>query len=86
VELLGGASGAYATGSARRCGVQLSSAHQTKWRRSSEALGLTIRAIRGAIFLSLWVPLARLMASLDQFLGQATTFGASFVASQVARA
>jgi SAM-dependent methyltransferase len=47
--------------------------------------GLTIHAIRGAIFFPPWVPLDRLMAPFDLSLGRATRFGAAFVAIQATR-
>ena len=65
----------------------------TSWRtarfRTSKELattirrtGLTVGAIRGAIFFPPWAALARLMAPVDLSLGQATTLGAAFVAVQ----
>ena len=47
--------------------------------------GLTVGAIRGAIFFPPWVALARLMASFDLSLGQVTTLGAAFVAVQATK-
>ena len=47
--------------------------------------GLTVGAIRGAIFFPPWAALARLMASFDLSLGQVTTLGAAFVAVQATK-
>ena len=49
------------------------------------SVGLTIHAIRGAIFFPPWAPLARLMAPLDLSFGRAMTIGAAFVAIQATR-
>ena len=47
--------------------------------------GLTIGAIRGAIFFPPSAPLARMMASFDLSLGRTTTLGAAFVAVQATK-
>ncbi len=47
--------------------------------------GLTIHAIRGAVFFPPWAPVARLMAPFDLSLGRAMTFGAAFVAIQATK-
>lgn len=44
------------------------------------SVGLTVHAIRGAIFFPPWAPMARLMAPFDLTLGRTMTFGAAFVA------
>jgi ubiquinone/menaquinone biosynthesis C-methylase UbiE len=50
-----------------------------------KSVGLTIHAIRGAIFFPPWAPLARLMARFDLPLGRAMTVGAAFVAVQATK-
>ena len=68
----------------------------TLWRaarfRTAEELavtirnaGLTVGAIRGAVFFPPWAALARLMTSFDLSLGQVTTLGAAFVAVQATK-
>jgi ubiquinone/menaquinone biosynthesis C-methylase UbiE len=47
--------------------------------------GLTIDAIRSAIFFPPWTSAAQLMAPFDLHLGRATTFGAAFVAVQATK-
>ena len=49
------------------------------------SVGLTVHAIRGAIFFPPWAPLARLMAPFDLPLGRAMTVGAAFVAVQATK-
>ncbi len=49
------------------------------------SVGLTVHAIRGAIFVPPWAPVARLMAPFDLSLGRAMTFGAAFVAVQATK-
>lgn len=46
------------------------------------SVGLSVASVNGAIFFPPSVVLARLMASLDTFLGRTTTIGAAFVTIQ----
>jgi ubiquinone biosynthesis O-methyltransferase len=54
-------------------------------RSLAENAGLTVEAVRGAIFYPRWSPAARLLSRLDRRLGRLTTFGAAFVALSAAK-
>ena len=49
-------------------------------RRAAERAGLTVEAVRGAVFHPPSATVARLTAPVDAWLGRRTTFGAAFIA------
>lgn len=48
--------------------------------RLTEAAGLSVETVRGAVFYPRWAPAAQLLAPADPGLGRLTTVGAAFVA------
>jgi SAM-dependent methyltransferase len=48
--------------------------------RLTEAGGLSVETVRGAVFYPRWAPAARVLAPADPGLGRVTTIGAAFIA------